>query len=185
MKCSCRCGRSTENPSGVCTICEKFLTLDSDLQKTEGRPRKHHPKGEKSVLSLEDANRPAGISSEDMQGTHEQEEEMAVKSFKKCPECGTMQKSNAVPKCHYCGHVFEKKGRTARKVPKRSAAQRGEASVSNPPGAAGGLSIILDLTAWPRTAQAVMAFGGPEPTAFFLTAFDLEQKLRDCEARLS
>ena len=42
MRCSRGCGRLTQNPSGICAICEKFLALDASLQETEGRPRKEY-----------------------------------------------------------------------------------------------------------------------------------------------
>jgi ssDNA-binding Zn-finger/Zn-ribbon topoisomerase 1 len=53
MKCSRGCGRATENPSGVCTICEKFLVLDEELRNTAAGAV---AKRERSVLSMEAPN---------------------------------------------------------------------------------------------------------------------------------
>lgn len=84
------CGKHTNNPSGVCIICEKFSALNEELADSERRkpPKAGRPTNEMSVMSIE-----------------KKEKTMAgVTGSKKCIDCGNeyAPTSNVQKRCPAC-----------------------------------------------------------------------------------
>lgn len=108
------CGKQTNNGSGVCIICEKFSSLNDELAATEGGPRKHKPRGEKSAMTLELEEKKEKTMS-------------GVTKSKECSNCGNEYQptSNVQKFCPACGEARKaaKKAGT-RKLPVRKSTQK-------------------------------------------------------------